>query len=330
MKNGKLRFWAIFFLCLIVVSVSACRSTSSSSNTESTNFPTKPFKVMTPFDPGAASDMQLRIISKHAKKHLGVEMVIENVPGAGGQVGWNQFTKAKNDGHELAAVMFPHIIVMPLVNNTEFKTDTFEPVFLWNTDPAAIAVVKESKYQTLQDLIDDAKNNPEKITVGSGGVLGAHHLLIMALEEAAGIKVTHLPQASMNGVLSSMYGKHIDVGSGNTTDYYQNKDKIRVLAVASKERSPLFPDVPTFEELGFGDVFLSVDRGIAVPKGTPEEIRKQLETGFMNLAKDPEFVAEAEKAGIVLTPQSGTELKEDIPQRTEFLTNLLKKVGTIK
>lgn len=318
----------IALLCVLVLAVGGCSQTSPQANEDT--FPSKPLQLMVPFDAGAATDMQARIIAKYAKKHLKTEMVIVNAPGAGGQVGWNQFTKAKQDGYNLAVFNFPHIIVMPLANKTEFTVNTFDPVMVWNSDTTAIAVSKDSKYQTMQDLIDDAKKNSGKITIGSGGVLGAHHLLILALEEAAGIKVVHLPQNSMNGVLSSLYGKHIDAGSGNITDYFQNKDKVRVLCVASKERSPLFPDVPTLKELGLGDIYLSVDRGVAVPKGTPEQIRKQLETGFMSLLADPEFGAEAEKAGIVLTPQSGEEVKKDLPARTALYTKLLEKAGALK
>ncbi|MDR1321575.1 MAG: tripartite tricarboxylate transporter substrate binding protein [Gracilibacteraceae bacterium] len=325
----------IFALLLLSMLFSACGQPASSPEgpaapTSASDYPTKPVRVMTPFDPGAASDMQLRIISKYAKPHLGVELVVENVPGAGGQVGWNQFSTAGIDSYYISCMFLPHVIVMPLVNDTEFSIDTFDPIALWNTDPSAIAVANDSPYQSLQDLIDDAKSRPGEITIGSGGVYGAHHLLIMAIEAAAGVTVTHLPQASMNGVLSAMYGGHVDVGSGNTTDFYQNKDNVRVLAVAGKERSPFFPDVPTFEELGYEGIVLSVDRGLAVRKGTPEDVRQKLEDDFMALFADPDFVAEAEQAGIVLTPMRGAELQAELPERIDFLVNLLRETGALK
>lgn len=110
-------------------------TTACSSESVEEEYPEKSIQLVVSFSPGAATDTQARIISKYANKYLGEELVIVNKPGGGGQVGWNSFASTESDGYTLAVYNLPHIITQPLVGDTSYAIDTFEPIVNWGGDP---------------------------------------------------------------------------------------------------------------------------------------------------------------------------------------------------
>ncbi|MDC3426237.1 tripartite tricarboxylate transporter substrate binding protein [Aquibacillus sp. 3ASR75-11] len=312
-----------------IILVALLAGCSGQSNTEDT-YPNKSVQMIVSFTPGAATDTQARIIAKYAKQYLGQELVIVNKPGGGGQVGWNSFSKVKPDGYTLAAYNLPHIITQPLVNDTAFQLDTFEPIVNWGGDPTVFAVKKDSDIQSLDDLIERAKASPGSITIGNAGKYVGQHLAILLLENAAGIDVEDVPFQGSSEAISSLLGGHTDVISGNLSDIYRLGDQVRPLGIASEERHPFDPSIPTFKEQGYPEVIMSTDRGIAARKGTPEEIIKKLEKAFLQILKDENFVKDMEKAGADLLVMNRQEVIKDLEARSDEYKDLLKSIGVVK
>lgn len=317
----KKSLFLIFSLFLIILLISSC---STSTSTE--KYPNKAIQLIVAYTPGAATDTQARIIAKYAKKYIGQELVIVNKPGGGGQVGWNYFSSVEPDAYILAVYNLPHIITQPLVGRTSFSLDTFDPIVNWGKDPTVFAVKKNSDIKSLQNLLEQAKSKPGEITIGTPGKFVGQHLAILIVEKSQNIDVQDIPYKGSSEAIASLLGGHIEVIAGNLSDMYRLGDEVRILAIATNERHPLIPDVPTFKELGLPDVIMSTDRGIAAKKGTPIEIVKQLEQGFLNLMKDEEFLKDMEKAGADMQILNREEVAKDFKERFVLYEELLKSI----
>ncbi len=314
----------LLLFCICPVLLTGC---SSKSNVD--KYPDKSVQMVVAYSPGAATDTQARIIAKYAKEYLGQEVVIVNKPGGGGQVGWNYFSSVKPDGYILSAYNLPHIITQPLVGNTSYDIDTFEPIVNWGGDPTVFAVRNDSQMKTLDDLISAAKESPGTMTIGNAGKFVGQHLAILLLENAAEIDVEDIPFKGSSEAISSLLGGHTDILAGNLSDIYRLGSEVRPLAIASEERHPFAPDVPTFKELGFPQVIMSTDRGIAAREGTPEEIIEKLEKSFLALLEDQEFLDEMEKAGADMLVMDRQQIKEEIDRRSKDYKELLKSIDIV-
>ncbi|MDQ0255087.1 tripartite-type tricarboxylate transporter receptor subunit TctC [Evansella vedderi] len=323
----KKKFFTLPFLLsmLMLIFVSGCSSEASTNN-----FPNKSIQLVVAFSPGAATDTQARIIAKYASEYLGQELVIVNKPGGGGQVGWNDFATVEPDGYTLVAYNLPHVITQPLVNDTSFSVDTFEPLVNWGGDPTVFAVRHDSDIRSLEDLISIAEASPGSITIGNAGQFVGQHLAILLLEQSAGIEVEDVPFQGAADAIAALLGGHIDVVSGNLSDIYRLGDEVIPLAIATEDRHSFSPDIPTFMELGYPEVIMSTDRGIAAREGTPIEIIEKLEEAFLGILQDEEFLAEMERAGADMLILNREEVIEDFERRTEAYTELLRSIGKIE
>ncbi|GAE28289.1 tricarboxylate transport protein TctC [Halalkalibacter wakoensis JCM 9140] len=319
-----IRKWSFALLaCLTVFLLASC----SNEATSTTEYPDKSIQLVVAFSPGAATDTQARIIAKYANKHLGQELVIVNKPGGGGQVGWNSFANTDPDGYTLAAYNLPHIITQPLVGQTNFDVDTFEPLVNWGGDPTVFAVKHDSEITTLDDLVAKAEQAPGSITVGNAGLYVGQHLATLLLEQSADIDLEDVPFQGAADAIASVLGGHTDVVAGNLSDIYRLGDEVIPLAIATEERHPFAPDIPTFSELGYPEVIMSTDRGIAARKDTPVEIIEKLEAAFMNILEDEEFLKEMEQAGADMLVMNREEVIADMENRMTTYEELLQSIG---
>jgi len=322
MKTKKISIIIVALVFIIISNIGCSNSQSTKSD-----FPNKPIQLIVSFSPGAATDTQARIIAKYAKKYLGQELVIVNKSGGGGSVGWNSFSSVTPDGYTLTAYNLPHIITQPLVGQSTFKVETFDPIINWGQDPTVFAVTKDSSIQDLSDLINRAKQAPDKITIGTAGKYVGQHMAILQLEKQANIDVKDIPYKGAADSIASLLGKHTDLVSGNLSDLYRLSDQVRILAVATKNRNPLIPTIPTFTELGYSEVIMSTDRGIAAKKGTPREVVNKLEQGFMNIMKDTQFLDDMKRSGSDMLILNREQVQEEFENRKVLYKQLIKNVG---
>jgi len=286
-------------------------------------FPTKQLTYVVTFDPGGQSDREARRQQNHLSKLLGQQVIVDYKVGGGGALGWKELVRSKPDGYTFVGINTPHIILQPLQNEVGYKTSQINPVVMFQSTPLALAVLKESPHKTLKDFVEAAKKDPEKITVGGSAVFSGHHFATLRLQKLAGIKLTYVPFTGSAPQMTSFLGGHTDAVLANSDDLVRFADKLRVLAFSSQERFPLFPDAPTFKEQGF-DMVDSIDRGVAVPMGTPPEVVAVLEKAFLDIAKDPDIQKAMKAEGFVPMAMGHEESKAYIAKLTALYTELAK------
>lgn len=293
------------------------------------DFPSKSISYIIPFGPGGESDISARHQQPFFKKLMGQDLVISYKPGGGGAVGWSQLNSMGKDGYTMMGINLPHIIIKPRQKDVGFKTDDIEGFHIFHYTPDAIVVTEDSEFKTLQDFIDFAKANPGKLTLSGSGKGTANHLAQITFDKLAGVKTTYVAFKGTGAAVQALLGKQVKAEWGYTSVGAKHAGKARMLAVAMEERHPSFPDVPTFKELGF-DIVSGAYRGIAVPKGTPADIKAKLSDAISKVNADPDFRKKMEADGFALIDITADKYADFIAEKTEGYVEAAKTAGVLK
>ncbi len=292
-------------------------------------YPEKPISYIISFNPGGESDVTARLQESHLEKFLGVPVNISHKPGGGGAVAWSEFQRtAKPDGYTIIGVNIPHIIGQPMLRkDAGYETDGFDLIMWFHFTPNALIVRNESPFQTLEDFIKYAKENPKAATVGGSGSFSANHLETLRLERAAGVQLTYVPHTGTGPVVPALLGGHITAAMGYSMLGVQYKDQVRVLAVAADERVETLPDAATFKELGY-DIVGGAFRGVAAPKGTAPETVETLAKAFSDTNK---IIADQQrKLGFVMTYATGQQAYDLVNKMKTAYQGILQELADKK
>jgi tripartite-type tricarboxylate transporter receptor subunit TctC len=297
------------------------------------NYPTKPIVLIVPFSPGGGSDIAARLIAHFVQPHLGQAIVVENKPGAAGQVGWSAVAKAQPDGYTLGYVSSPSILLIKgLRENVPFQMSDFIYIANIQLDPAVIVVPPDSPFKTMNDLVEYAKKNPGKLNLGGDGPQSNYHLQAVVIEKQLGIKMNFVSYSGSGPVIPALLGKQLDAGiPGISSAVPQIEAKgLRALALIDTEKFALLPGIPLIKAATGVDVspIGASMRGIIVPKGVSADKVKVLEGAFAKLMKDPKFIAKANEMGVPLKYMNAKQFSEALLSDEKELANyinLLKK-----
>ena len=271
-------------------------------------WPTKPITYVVPFAPGGNTDTLARIIGPKLSTALGQPVVIENKPGAGGNIGSDFVAKAKPDGytilggtissHAINASMYPNMPYDPIKN--------FEPITVLGQAPLLLVVPADSPYKTVKDLLDAAKAKPGALSFASAGNGTSPHLAGELLESSAHVQATHVPYKGSGPAVTDLLAGHVQFmfDTALIVGGHIKAGKLRALAVTSSKRTSLFPDVPTIAEAGVPGYEIGSWQAVYAPAGTPKPIVERLNAEIVKALKSPDI---AERfAGLGMEPVANT------------------------
>ncbi len=314
----------MLFLRSAVTIVVAVASTLSWAD-----YPERAVNYIIPFVPGGESDITARLQGKVASRLVGKDFIVQNKAGAGGALAWGQLNSMPSDGYTVVGSNLPHLILQPLEGQVPYKTDDIVNVFFFQYTADALVVSADSPYKSFAELAAAATANPGKLTIAGSGTNSANHMAFQRLEVQAKLKMTYIPFKGTGDLTSALLGKHVDGAMSYPTFAVANKEKLRVLAVATPARLPQFPNAPTFKELGF-DWVDGAYRGIAVPKATPEATRKQISDLFLKINRDPEFRKQMLDGGYEPIDITYEQMPEFMRKRTAETLPLARQMGLLK
>ena len=261
-------------------------------------YPDRPIKMIVPWAAGGDTDAIHRVIANSMEKQLGKPVVIVNIAGASGTVGAREAMKAAPDGYTILAIHdFIHTTYYTGVADLTYKE--FEPVALVTSTPSVLAAYGKTPWNSMKELIEDARKRPEQITVGVS--LGStSHFFPAMIGQAAGIKWKYVSYEGTAPRMTALMGGHVLLGETNLTQLDKVKaGQIKMLAIATAARVPELPDMPTLKELGI-DIVYAVNRGMVAPKGTPEAVLAKLEEVCGKAMKDPAVTEAMKKQGTLV------------------------------
>ncbi len=288
-------------------------------------FPENDLKIIVPFDPGGGVDVTCRIIASLAPDALDDKsIIVENVPGGGGVIGQTAGAQADPDGYTVLAYT-SSVISNPMTKETVYTHESFAPVAMYCFDPDVLIVPADSPFNTVQELIDYAKEN--EVTLTTPGNASAHHIAGMILEDKTGVKFSYIHNDGAAMQIAQIMGGHVDCGLmtlGEAVSQIQ-EGSLKSLGIMSDERAADLPDLQTFQEQGL-DIMYGAWRGLAVPVDTPDDRVEALGEIFEKIIDNDQFKTKMAEAGIPMIYRGPEEFKAYVDQQAENLKIILPKI----
>ncbi|MCP1402195.1 tripartite tricarboxylate transporter substrate binding protein [Achromobacter insolitus] len=259
-------------------------------------YPERPVTMIVPFPPGGVADTIARPLAQAMGDKLGQAVVIENKGGAGGAIGIGQAGRAKPDGYTLL-MSLSSISILPaadrlLERKPAYQLDQFVPIARITADPTVLVVRADAPYKTLQEFVDAAKKQSGKFSYGSSGIYGTMHVPMEMLQNAAGIKMMHVPFTGAGPAVQALVGGQVDALATGPSSVMQliQAGRVKALAHWGDGKLDSLPDVPSFKSQGYDISFVQWS-GVFALAGTPPAVVDKLRQTVKDIANNPDVQA---------------------------------------
>ena len=270
-------------------------------------WPSRPVRMVVPFPPGGLADSVARPLAARLTTVFGQPVIVDNRPGAGGNLGAEQVAKSEPDGHTLlVGSLGPLAVNVWLFPSLPFDPRAFAPVSLLIETPKVVAVNPSRPWRTLEELTAAARAAPGRLSAGSAGNGSSLHIALELYKRAAGVDVTHVPYRGAAAAITDLVGGRLDFVIDNVPNILAQirAGAVRPLATATEARLPQLPDVPTTAEAGLPALRFGTWFGLVAPPGTPAAVTERLASAVDAALRDPEIGGRLAEQGAV--PGGGT------------------------
>ena len=281
-------------------------------------FPTKPIHIIVGYSAGGAVDIIARAIGQHLQSGLGQPVIVENKPGGGTNIATKALIDSPPDGHTVMLAANALAANVSLFQPAPYELERIVPIALVGRVPVVLVANAQSSVDSIKALIAQSKVKPESIDYGTPGNGSTPHLAIELFERAAGIRLMHVPYKGGSAAMNDVIAGHIQTVAVNALEVlpHVKAGKLRVLAVLSEKRSPIFPDAPTIAESGFAGFEASVWYGLVGPAGVPAAAVARLHQEVQRALAAPEVRERLASAGGDVAPGS-TAMFADLVRREQ-------------
>ncbi|CAM4290058.1 tripartite tricarboxylate transporter substrate binding protein [Paenibacillus tarimensis] len=327
---SKLTGWWIAALAAVVLAIfiwnPVARDTSRSG---AADFPNKPITLIVPYAAGGGTDATARALAKAAEKHMSQPIVVVNRTGGGGSIGLMEGANAKGDGYTVTYLVaelttLPHLGLLPITY------ESFKPIAQTNLDPSAITVRREAPWQTAEEFIAYAKENPGKVRMGNAGTGSIWHLAAATLEREADATFSHIPFEGAGPAVQALISGFVDAVPVSPAEVkaYVDQGQLRTLAINADTKSEALPGVGTLkEETGIDGNFIGTWRGLGVPKDTPDDITDRLAEAFIKGTEEKGFRDYMEANGLGLHVENGQGFRRQMKESHDLFSDLIPELG---
>lgn len=316
-KIGKL------FICV-------CLAMAASQQLFAQSWPSKPITFITPLAVGSASDVALRIVSEQIASNLGQSILIDNQTGASGAIGAEKVANAAPDGSIFCGCNNAILGVVPHLRKVPYNSlKSFKPIGMVAVLPTVLVVNADSSFKSVKEIIEFAKNNPGKIEYASGGVGSPQHIAMAMFESMAGVKFTHVPYKGASQAAVGVAGGEAPImfNAIGTVLPLIKSGKLRPIAIAGSQRTPVMPDIPTVSESGLAGYSYASWVGIVGPAGVSDEVVTKLSGLIQKTLSSPEIIKRLNENGIDPFPMSASQMSTFIVADYQRMGKLIKDAG---
>jgi tripartite-type tricarboxylate transporter receptor subunit TctC len=276
---------------LIIGTLLTVASSWSLAQPATSNYPAKAVTIVVPFAAGGNTDVKTRLVAKRLGEILGQPVIVDNKPGASGNIGMELVSRSTPDGYTIAMGSFGPLAVNPWIYpKLTFDPRSFVPIILLEKSPLVLVAPVDRPYSTVDEVVAAAKAKPGILNIANAGPGGAHHLSAELFEAAAGIDMVGVPFKGGGPASTALLAGQVDLMFEQTGAAMPSiqAQKVKAIAVTSAQRLRIMPNVPTFAEAGYPAVTVSNWMGYVAPKGTPPEIVEKLQTAFAKAMEHPD------------------------------------------
>jgi tripartite-type tricarboxylate transporter receptor subunit TctC len=289
-------------------------------------YPEKPIRIVVPYSPGGTSDTLTRIISQFLEKEIGQSVVIININGAGGALGWAKAKDAKPDGYTLTCYS-PAMALLEAIKSANFTQNDFEPIAMVGNVYLTVTTKAGGKYQTLGEYKAAAESNPGKVTLAMGrGTLSQFVAAMVA--DAMGVELNLINAGGGAEKKTAVLGGHVDAIIEPTPGVLPmaKAGQLKVLAVLAPERQVFAPDIPTAREQG-ADVIAPFTQGLLAPKGTPKDRLDVISAALKRVTENPAFQEKAATVSLIVKYGDSVKFIETLSDVRKDILSTGKKLG---
>jgi tripartite-type tricarboxylate transporter receptor subunit TctC len=259
-------------------------------------WPSRPIRFIVPLPPGGSPDYLSRLLAERLQPVLGQPLVVENKPGAAGNIARDFVAKAPADGYTILMSESAHVMSAAVGAKLPYDPiKDFEPISLAATIPFGLTVNSSMPVHTLNEFLEYAKKSPKPLTYGTAGIGAPHHFAVELLRSMTGINVVHVPYKGSAGIIPALLSGEIDftIAAENSLLPHYKSGKLRPIAIAASTRTAILPEVPTIAEAGpLPGYAVNVWLGVMAPAGTPRPIVDRLNAEVNKVVRDPQVVKE--------------------------------------
>jgi tripartite-type tricarboxylate transporter receptor subunit TctC len=290
------------------------------------DYPAKPVELLVPYAVGGGTDAVARAFTDSASRHFAKTMIVVNRPGAAGAIGHQEGARATPDGYRLTMVT-PEISLALLQGIGKARYQDFTYIARLNLDPILLIVRADSPHKTLEDFMAHIKANPDVVPVANSGKGATYHLAAVAMEQKTGLRFNNIPYVGAGPEITALLGGQVEAGFATTGEAgtWVKSGKLRFLAVMAPERLKQFPDVPTFRERNI-DLNLGTWRALAVPKGTPPDVVKQLKQLVQKVTQDKQYQDYFARQYLGMVNEDGDTLPAELDREFQFYSDIVSKL----
>lgn len=295
------------------------------------DFPSRPLTMVIPFPPSGSTDVLGRLLAQSMSRFLQQTIVIENTGGAGGTMGAARVARAKPDGYTLLFHNMAHASAPALYARLSYDpVADFEPIGIVTEVPMILVAHKDFPASNLQGVLAFARANPEKLNFANAGIGATSQLCEVLMKSASGAKWTSVPYKGTGPALNDLLGRQVDLicDQPASTLGHIKSGTVKAIAVATRSRLDILPDVPTFAESGLPGFELAVWHGLYAPKGTPKVVVEKIASALRQALRDPALVQRfQEMSASIASPEQATPealgsfLKMDVERWKTALKN---------
>ncbi len=288
--------------------------------------PDGPVTVVVAYKAGSGTDNTARVLAKYAEKYVGQTLVIENVEGGSGSIGWSQLADADPDGMTIGFINLPNFSSSIVNEMGTYTVESFAPICNHVTETSIVIVrADDERFPDLESLVAYGKENEgtkNELLASTNGPQASNHIGAQAFANSAGFMYTDIPQGGTADQLLSLRGAEADFAVVKLADIAGQEAEYSILGVFAEERLPELPDVPTLGELGYYEGWLGSSRCLVAPAGVSEDVVKFYEEVFKQAMEDEEYLKMAEEAGMATDYKNAEDTGVLIQQQQEFAESL--------
>lgn len=321
----KARTWT-----LIAASAFALTAGTAAAATDVADFPEKPIRMVVPFAPGGITDLLGRTIADELGKHYGQPVVVENRPGASGHIGAQMVSKAPADGYTLLVGTIGIHAAYSAYSKLGYEPqNALQPVTIIGDSPNIVLVPTESPFQTIDDFLKFEKENQGKLNYATAGPGSSTHMVIALYENMFDTRVSYVPYNGSGPALIDLIAGRVDVMFDNMPTGYPHvvSGRLRPLAITSKTRNPILPDVPTLDEAGVTGYEGTSWFTVAVGSDVPEAIVDKLNDGISTVLAQQNVQDRLGELGLSIIASSPAEAREFFVTETDKWTRVIEASG---
>ena len=292
------------------------------------SYPAKPIRIIVPFPAGGTTDLVARMVQPKFQEFLGVQTVIENKGGAGGSIGANEAARAAPDGYTFLMVFDTHAVNHHIYKDALDPFKNLEHLMLMCTSPSTLVAVTNFPPSNLKDLIARAKQEAGKVTYGTVGAASSNHLGILQLEQAAGIRMLHVPYKGGGPLIQALLGQQVDIAFVSTPLIlpHLKSGKVKGIATGGKKRLTQMPDIPTLAETFPGMEMVSWF-GLLAPNGVPKDITARVRRDLARAMEVPEVRQRLTEGGFDVVASTPDEFLKFVQSESDKLGKLIRDNG---